>query len=138
MKYITTIFLSVITLSFSAAAAADGYVGTFKGEENIVLSGCTKSSLNGASVGVWEVTHKASGESAYKGKGKTPSGNFKCKGKIDSNSASGSSSGTNQWGAAWNAKFTSELDGDNISLSSSGRIPSWGCKFTSEVKATRQ
>ena len=133
-------FLSIITISIAVANvyAGEGFIGKFKGTENVEISGCGDSSFIERSINLWEVTNTSTGENSFMGKIETRAGFSTSKGTITDNKAKGTVRGMNNRGVSWSGVFTSEIDGDDYTLIVTGIIPSSGCNFRSHIQATRQ
>ena len=133
-------FLGLIAILISAVNvyADNGFIGTFRGTENLVLSGCSDPGTVNRSVSYWEVTNTRSGDNSFIGKIETRAGFSTYKGTISENTAKGTVRGMNRRGVSWSGVFTSKIDEDEYTLTITGSIPSRGCRFRSNIHATRQ
>jgi len=135
MKYIIAFIVSVTIVIANAYAAPEDFIGTFKGTEKSTLTNC--GAYNGTTTGSWSVKHSDLKGTSFVGTGSNKDGDFEVVGEISDATASGTSKGVNKWHQAWSGEFSATLDGDKYTATTTGSVPATGCKFTSEVEASR-
>lgn len=134
-KAILLFLLSILLIS-KVYAAPEDFIGAFKGSEKITLTNC--NAYNGVSTSLWYVNNSNLTSSSFKGEGHNDSGDFTASGEISDKNANGTIKGTNKYGHYWTGNFNATLDGKEYTSFTSGVIATSGCKFNSEIQATKQ
>lgn len=136
MKLAANCMFMFLVVGAQAHAAPEDFAGTFKGSEKTEVTNCSVSSYNGTTTGDWTATHDVKGDT-YTGKGKNASGVFSVDGKVSGTKASGTVTGVNQWNQSWHGEFTASLEGGALKITTKGSVSGSGCKFISEVTASK-
>lgn len=134
MKFISIILINIAFVSTSAYAAPVDFIGAFKGTEKSTLINC--GGYNGTTTGLWSANHSDLKNNKFIGTGSNNGGNFSIAADAVDNIASGTIKGVNKYGLAWKGEFKSTIDGDKYTSTATGNVSS-GCKFTSEIEATK-
>lgn len=134
MKYINTIFISIAIVSTNAYAAPENFIGAFKGTEKSTLTNC--GAYNGKTIGAWSANHSDLKENKFIGTGSNKDGDFTLTAETADNTATGTVKGVNIYGLAWKGEFKSIIEGNKYKSTTTGSVSS-GCRFTSEIEATK-
>lgn len=137
MKLCATMLSGLLLIATQALGAGEEFAGTFTGTDKNEVSGCYVAGYNGKSVDPWTVTLELR-DGEYKGKGSASPGEFTLEGKIKGQSVTGVYMGVNKANVHWTGEFTATLEGDILKFVGKGSVGGGsGCKFNSEVTATR-
>jgi hypothetical protein len=130
------LFSTLWSVYGAAHAAPQDFIGNFKGDEKITISGCR--GWNGTSTSPWSATITDLNGNAFQGNGTNQQGGFALAGTVTSpNAASGTLKGINNWGRAWNGTFSATLDADKLMVVTKTVVPSSGCSVDSTLEASR-
>lgn len=127
-------FISFAIVSSVAYAAPADFIGTFKGIEKITLTNC--GAYNGITSGPWSAKHSDLIDNKFIGEGSNKDGEFTVTADASDAAASGTIKGVNKYGLAWKGEFKATINGNKYNSTTSGSVSS-GCKFTSEIEATK-
>ena len=134
MKYLVSMIAGLFITTITAYAAPEDFIGTFKGTEKNTLANC--GAYNGITTGSWSVKHSDLKGNQFVGVGSNKDGDFTVTGVASDTAASGIVKGVNKYGLAWKAEFKATLEGNKYKSTTMGSVSS-GCKFTSEIEATK-
>ena len=134
MKYLVSMIAGLFITTISVYAAPEDFIGTFKGTEKSTLTNC--GAYNGITTGSWSVKHSDLKDNQFVGAGSNKDGDFTVTGEASDTAASGIVKGVNKYGLAWKAEFKATLEGNKYKSITMGSVSS-GCKFTSEIEATK-
>ena len=134
MKYLVLMIAGLLMTTTTVYGAAEDFIGTFKGTEKSTLTNC--GAYNGVTTGSWSVKHSDLKGNQFVGVGSNKDGDFTVTGEAAENAAFGVVKGVNKYGLAWKAEFKSSLEGNKYRSTTIGSVSS-GCKFTSEIEATK-
>ena len=121
-------------MKYLVSMIAGLFIGTFKGTEKSTLTNC--GAYNGITTGSWSVKHSDLKDNQFVGAGSNKDGDFTVTGEAFDAVASGIVKGVNKYGLAWKAEFKATLEGNKYKSTTMGSVSS-GCKFTSEIEATK-
>jgi hypothetical protein len=134
VKHINTIFICIAIASTNCYAAPEDFIGTFKGSETSTLTNC--GGYNGTTTGSWLASHSDLKGNQFIGAGNNKDGEFTVTAEATDNTAIGTVKGVNKYGLAWKGEFKSTIEGSVYKSTTTGSVSS-GCKFTSEITATK-
>lgn len=134
MKYLFSMIAGLVITTTTAYAAPEDFIGTFKGTEKSTLSNC--GAYNGTTTGSWSVKHSDLKDNKFIGTGSNKDGDFTVTGEASDTTVSGIVKGVNKYGLAWKADFKATIEGNKYTSTTTGSVSS-GCKFTSEIEATK-
>ncbi|MBC7697136.1 MAG: hypothetical protein H7Z70_02080 [Bacteroidia bacterium] len=135
MKFLISMIAGLVVNATTAYAAPEDFIGTFKGTEKSTLTNC--GAYNGTSTGSWFVKHSDLKDNQFVGAGSNKDGDFTVTGEASDTTAFGVAKGVNKYGLAWKAEFKATLESNKFTSTTMGSVSS-GCKFTSEVEATKR
>lgn len=135
MKYIISMITGLVVNTTIAYAAPEDFIGTFKGTEKTTLTNCDV--YNGTTTGLWLVNHSDLKDNEFVGAGSNKDGDFTVTGEASDTTAFGVVKGVNKYGLAWKAEFKATFESNKFTSTTMGSMSS-GCKFTSEVEATKK
>ena len=133
MKYIIAFITGIIFVT-SASAAPEDFIGTFKGTDKTTVTNC--ANYNGTTTNIWSVKYSDVKGTALEGTGSNAYGDFTISITVTDLNATGTIKGVNKWHQYWIGETKGSLDGDKYTATITGTV-STGCKFTSEIEATR-
>ena len=124
----------MVIVSTNAYAAPEDFKGKFKGTEKSTLTNC--GAYNGTTTGAWSAIHSDLKDNRFIGTGSNKDGDFTVTAEAADNKATGTVKGVNKYGLAWKGEFKSTIEGNKYNSTTTGSVSS-GCKFTSEIEATK-
>ena len=134
MKHLILIIAGIFISATTAYAAPEDFIGTFKGTDKSMLTNC--GSYNGTGTSPWTVKYASLKGNQFVGSGSNNDGDFSVTGEASDTTAFGVVKGVNKYGLAWKGEFKASLENNKYTSTTIGSVSS-GCKFTSEVEATK-
>lgn len=137
MKNFNLLILFSFVCHHALAEDAGNFIGTFKGEEKVVIT-CENASWNKSETRDWTSIHSDLNGDSFKTLTKVAGGTYNGEGTISSNTATGTFSGKDGFGNPCSGEFTDTINGDDLTAKVNGTCPSVKCDFTSKITAKRQ
>ena len=134
MKHLILIIAGIFISATTAYAAPEDFIGTFKGTDKSTLTNC--GGYNGTGTSPWTVKYANLKGNQFVGSGSNNDGDFSVTGEASDTTAFGVVKGVNKYGLAWKGEFKASLENNKYTSTTIGSVSS-GCKFTSEVEATK-
>jgi len=133
-------YLLVATAFFTINSyAEEGYVGHFRGNQNLEIRGCGDSRSINRSIDHWEITITKDAENSFVGQLDRRYGLITYKATIDEDGkVKGKMSGMDTSARRWTGFFTATIDGDELKINVSGILTPGACRFQGKIDATRQ